>query len=114
LPKKILSETYVSVPEVRKKLEERTAEELNQFQRRTLDYTIKFTKIDFKKAQELKRELIEKFSIDEKSVVEIVNCMPSTVEELRSFFAASRPRIVATTQLEEILKTVLKYHPDRP
>ena len=114
MPKKILSETYVSVPEVRKKLEERTAEELNQFQRRTLDYTIKFTKIDFKKAQELKRELIEKFSIDEKSVVEIVNCMPSTVEELRSFFAASRPRIVATTQLEEILKTVLKYHPDRP
>lgn len=111
MPKKILSETYISVPEVRKKLEERTAEELNQFQRRTLDYAIKFTKIDFEKAQELKRELTEKFLIDEKSAVEIVNCMPSTVEELRGFFVSSRPKIVATAQLEEILKTVLKYHP---
>jgi len=109
LPKKILSEAYVSIPEVRKKLEEKTAEELNQFQRRTLDYTIKFTKINFEKAQELKKELIEKFSIDEKSAVEIVNCMPSSVEELRGFFTASRPRIVATTQLEEILKAVSKY-----
>ena len=111
MPKKILSETYVSIPEVRKKLEERTAEELNQFQRRTLDYAIKFTKIDYEKAQELKRELTEKFSVDEKSAVEIANCMPSTLEELRSFFVSSRPRIVATTQLEEILKTILKYHP---
>ena len=109
MPKNIISQTYISIPEVRKKLEERTLEELNQFQRRTLDYTIKFTKIDSEKAQELKKELIEKFSIDEKSAVQIVNCMPSTVEEMRSFFAASRPRIVATTQLEEVLKIVLKY-----
>jgi len=111
MPKKIISQTYISIPEVRKKLEERDPEELNQFQRRTLDYTIKFTRSDLKKAQELKKELIEKFSIEEKSAVQIVNCMPSTVEEMRSFFATSRPRIVATTQLEEILKTVQKYSP---
>jgi len=112
LPKKILSQRYISIPEVRKKLEERTIEELNQFQRRTLDYTVKFTKIDSEKAQELKKELVEKFSIEEKNAVQIVNCMPSTVEELRTFFVASRPRIVATTQLEEILATILKYYPN--
>ncbi len=111
MPKKIISQTYISIPEVRKKLEERDPEELNQFQRRTLDYTIKFTRIDLEKAQELKKELVEKFSIEEKNAVQIVNCMPSTVEEMRSFFVTSRPRIVATTQLEEILKTVEKYSP---
>jgi DNA-directed RNA polymerase subunit F len=111
LPKNILSQTYISIPEVRKKLEERSVEELDQFQRRTLDYTIKFTKMDSKKAQKLKKELVDKFSIEEKTAVQIVNCMPSTIEELRPFFVSSRPRIVATTQLEEILKIILKYHP---
>lgn len=111
MPKNILSQTYISIPEVRKKLEERTAEELDQFQRRALDYTIKFAKLDIKKAQKLKKELVDKFSIEEKTAVQIVNCMPSTVEELRTFFVSSRPRIVATTQLEEILKIILKYHP---
>lgn len=109
MAKKIISQTYISIPEVREKLEERDPEELNQFQRRTLDYTIKFMRIDLKKAQELKKELVERFSIEEKSAVQIVNCMPSSVEEMRGFFVASRPRIVATTQLEDILKTVQKY-----
>ena len=111
MPENILSQTYISIPEVRKKLEEKTTDELDQFQRRALDYAIKFGKIDFKKAQKLRKELVDKFSIEEKTAVQIVNCMPSTVEELRIFFVSSRPRIVATTQLEEILKIVLKYHP---
>ncbi len=112
MPKKIVSQTYISIPEVREKLAERTAEELDQFQRRTLDYTVKFTKIKLKEAQKLRQELIDKHSIEEKTAVQIVNCMPSTVEELRGFFVASRPRIVATTQLQEILKTILKHHPN--
>jgi len=112
LPKRVISEKYIPITGVKKKLEERETEELNQFQRRTLDYTIKFSRIDFEKAQALKEELMNKYPIDEKTAVQIINCMPSSIEELRGFFVASRPRIVATAQLEEILKTILNYHPN--
>jgi DNA-directed RNA polymerase subunit F len=35
--------------------------------------------------------------------------MPSSLEELRVFFSSGRKRLIATTQLEEMLKLLDKY-----
>lgn len=106
MPKKILSEKPITIAEVKKILEERGEDQLDQFQRITLDYVKKFSKIDDKKAEELISTLTEKFGIDKVEAVQIVNSMPKSIEELRPFFATARRRIIGTTQLEAMLKVL--------
>jgi len=109
MPKKSLSEKPITVAAVKKILEERGDAEIDQFQRRTLDFAQKFVKVDENKAEELVNKLTEKFGVDTKEAVQIVNCMPKSVEELRIFFATGKRRIIATAQLEDILKLLDEY-----
>ncbi len=109
LPKKCLQEKVIPISEVKKILETKSGAELDQFQQRTLDYTVKFSKIDPKRAEELVNKLVEKFALEIEEAVQIVNCMPSSVEELRVFFTAGKRKIIASTQLEEMLKFLDEY-----
>ncbi|HYB92971.1 MAG TPA: RNA polymerase Rpb4 family protein [archaeon] len=109
MPKKSLSEKPITIASVKKILEERGETELDQFQHRTLDFVQKFAKLDANKAEELVGKLTEKFGVDTKESVQIVNCMPKSVEELRIFFAVGKRRIIATAQLEDILKLLDEY-----
>jgi DNA-directed RNA polymerase subunit F len=104
LPKKCMQEKVIPISEVKKILEAKNGAELDQFQQRTLDYTVKFSKIDPKRAEELMNKLVEKFALEIEEAVQIVNCMPSSIEELRVFFTAGKRKIIASTQLEEMLK----------
>lgn len=108
MPKRTVSEKEITIPEVKKILEAK-GEELDQFQRRTFDYAAKFSKIDALKAEKLVNKLVEKFGIIRSDAVQIVNCMPTSVEELRVFFAASKKKIILTSQLEELLETLDEY-----
>lgn len=92
----------LTVPEVKKLLESMGEKELNQFQRRTLDYTSKFSKVDSGTAETLVKGLVEKFGVGEDDAVQVVNCMPKSIEELRVFLARGR-KIVKTSTLEAIL-----------
>jgi len=83
-------------------------ENLDQFQRRSLDYTAKFSKIDAASAEKLLVELKETGMMEEEEAVQIVNCMPKTVDELRVFLAGGR-KIVETSKLESILSLLDKY-----
>lgn len=103
MPKKILSEKPVTLAEVKGILEAR-GESLDQFQRRTLDYASKFAKIESDEVDQFTDELIKKYDIERETAVQIVNCMPSSVEELRTFFAAGKKRIMVASQLEDMLK----------
>lgn len=109
MPKRILSEKPITVTEVKKILERIGEAELDQFQRRTLDYAQKFGVVKEDKAEELTTKLIEKFGVESREAVQIVNSMPKSVEELRTFFVASKRRIVATAQLEDMLKLLDEY-----
>ena len=109
MPKKSLTEKPITISSVKKILEERGETELDQFQRRTLDFVQKFAKLDANKAEELVGKLTEKFGVDTKEAVQIVNSMPKSVEELRVFFAVGKRRIIATAQLEDILKLLDEY-----
>ena len=53
MPRKALRERAITVPEVRKILESIGEEKLDQFQRRSLDYTAKFSKVNVDVVEEL-------------------------------------------------------------
>nr|NIR87926.1 RNA polymerase Rpb4 [Candidatus Bathyarchaeota archaeon] len=83
-------------------------EQLDQFQRRSLDYATKFSKVDPNTAEKLVTELVEKFELEEEEAVQVVNCMPESVQEMRVFLAGGR-RIVEISKLKKILAFLDKY-----
>ncbi len=97
-----LSETRLTLPQVKKLLDTIGEENLDQFQRRTLDYVSKFSKVDPAKAEELVAMLVKEYELDEVEAVQIINCMPETVDELRVFLAGGR-KIIETSKLEKIV-----------
>ena len=102
MEKRELSENRLTLPQVKKALEAIGEENLDQFQRRTLDYVNKFSKVDAKKAEKLLEKLMKEFELDEAEAVQVVNCMPETVDELRIFLAGGR-KIIETSKLEAII-----------
>jgi DNA-directed RNA polymerase subunit F len=98
----------VTTPQVKALLESLGEENLDQFQRRSLDYAAKFSRLDAESAEKLLNELKEKEMLDEEEAVQIVNCMPKSIQELRVFLAGGR-RIVETSKLESILSLLDKY-----
>ncbi|RLF17575.1 MAG: hypothetical protein DRJ66_00505 [Thermoprotei archaeon] len=106
---KILEVKELTLPEVRKLLEERgKTGELNRMQRITLDYLSKFSKLDADHAVKLKEELIEKHGISMFAAVQIVNILPKTVEELRTILA-KEGKVFTEEDLKAILDTISKY-----
>lgn len=103
MPRKALKEKILTVPEVKQMLETIGEENLDQFQRRALDYAAKFAKVDAGDAAEMVESMVEKFEFEEGEAAQIVSCMPESIEELRAFLAGGR-KIVETQKLEEILK----------
>jgi DNA-directed RNA polymerase subunit F len=102
MEKKELSENRLTLPQVKKALEEIGEENLDQFQRRTLDYVNKFSKVDAKTAEKLLEKLVKEFDLDEAEAIQVVNCMPETVDELRVFLAGGR-KIVETAKLDAVV-----------
>lgn len=97
------TERKLTIPEVKKILESLGEENLDQFQRRTLDYASKFSKVEAETAEKLVKSLVKDFELEEEEAVQIVNCMPESIEELRTFLAGGR-KIIETSKLEKIVK----------
>jgi len=108
LPRKIMDSKPTPTAEAKRTLERAKEEELGEFQRRTLDYASKFSRISPAKAEKLVRELSEKFQLDRKDAIQIVNTMPRYTEELRTILTV-KGKIVAASELEDILKLVNGY-----
>ncbi|MCK4952815.1 RNA polymerase Rpb4 [Candidatus Bathyarchaeota archaeon] len=108
MPKKTLEERIIALPQVKEILESIGEEQLNAFQRRSLDYAAKFSKIDIASAEELVKKLQEQFGLEAAEAVELTNCMPESIEEIRTFLAGGR-KIVETSKLEGILTLLNKY-----
>lgn len=106
--KRILKTQPVTTPQVKELLESLGEENLDQYQRRSLDYATKFSKIDSESAGKLLAELKEEAKLEEEEAVQIVSCMPKTIEELRVFLAGGR-RIIETSRLESILSLLDKH-----
>jgi DNA-directed RNA polymerase subunit F len=100
--KRELSETRLTLPQVKKELAVVGEENLDQFQRRTLDYVSKFSKIDELATPALVERLTKEFGLDDDEAVQVVNCAPESVDEMRVFLAGGR-KIIETTKLEAII-----------
>ena len=106
--RKALSERIVTVPQVKEALDAIGEEQLDQFQRRSLDYATKFTKVDPDKVDFIIKEFVETFEVDEEEAVQMVNAMPESIQEIRVFLAGGR-KIIETSKLEKILSFLNKY-----
>ncbi len=102
MSKREVGESKLTLPQAKQILESIGEENLDQFQRRTLDYVSKFSKVDSEGAEKLLERLVKEYGLDEDEAVQIVNAMPETVEELRSFLAGGR-KIIETQKLAAIV-----------
>jgi DNA-directed RNA polymerase subunit F len=96
----------ITIAEARKLLMDK-AEELDPLQRRVLEYTIRFAKLDSESAKEIVEELMKEADIDRGLAVQIANAMPETVPEIRTFLG--RQRIIAEDTMNKILGIIDKY-----
>jgi len=95
-------EKKLTIPQVKKIMESIGEENLDQLQRRTFDYVSKFSKVEPEETEKLLQKLVGDFGLEEVEAVQIVNCMPKSVEELRVFLAGGR-KIIETSKLEAIV-----------
>ncbi len=105
MPREIIKEEEVTLPQVKKLLEQRTTEgELSYLQRLTYEYTVKFSRLGPEKAEELFKRLKED-GISASVASQIVNILPTSVDELRTIFAGeSKP--VLPSELEKVLSVI--------
>jgi DNA-directed RNA polymerase subunit F len=82
-------------------------DDMDQIQRWTADYVKKFSKVESQRAQTMIRQLIEQCDLTEEEAVEIVNIMPTSLEELRAFTFGWKKLILTDTlgKILNILKT---------
>lgn len=93
----------LSIPEANQILQKINVEKADQIQKRTLDYTAKFSKATPEVAKKIRKELLDDAGLTEEEAVEVINIMPKTVEELRTFTSGWR-KLLPTETLEKILK----------
>lgn len=93
----------LTMPEAHQILEKIDVEKADQIQKRTLDYTSKFSKTTPETARKLRKQLEAECGLSEGEAVEVVNVMPKSIEELRTFTAGWR-KLLPTETLEKILR----------
>ena len=101
----VVKKRMISLPEVKEILSKENVDSMDQIQRWTYDYVSKFSKIEPKAAKKMKDELINQCGLTEEEAVEIVNILPKSLPELRSFIFGWKKLILSET-LEKILKII--------
>jgi DNA-directed RNA polymerase subunit F len=102
----VIDKKEITIPEAKALLQTK-AEELDPLQRRVLDYTVRFAKMEEKDAEKLVTELMEKGGIDRQLAVQMANCMPGSIAEIRTFLG--RQRIISEEAVNSILMIIKKY-----
>ena len=101
----VVKKRMISLPEVKEILSGSNLESLDQIQRWTFDYVSKFTKIEPKAAKKMKQDLTSQCGLTEEEAVEIINILPRSLPELRSFTFGWKKLILSET-LAKILKII--------
>ena len=92
----------ITIHEAKKYLEDLDPEMVDQIQRRTMDYVSKFAKMDAEEAREKVKRLIEECELTEEEAIELVNILPKSIEEVRTFTMGWK-KLLPTEKLERIL-----------
>jgi len=106
--RKVIRERLLTIPEVKELLEELGFEAGGDFFVRAYDYAEKFSKLEAGKARELVEKLVQDFGLTEREAVQLVNCMPETIDELRTFLSGHKVFISSET-MKAILALLDEY-----
>jgi DNA-directed RNA polymerase subunit F len=98
----IIKKEVITLPQVKKVLEAIKPDEMDQIQRWTYDYVRKFAKIDSELAEKMVKRLVEECELKPEEAIEIVNIMPTSIEELRAFTYGWK-KLILTETLEKML-----------
>lgn len=93
----------LSIPEASQILQKIDVEKADQIQKRTLDYTAKFSKTTPEATKKMRKQLETECGLTEEEAVEVVNILPKSTEELRTFTSGWR-KLLPTETLDKILK----------
>jgi DNA-directed RNA polymerase subunit F len=91
----------ITVPEAKEILSKIDPESTDQIQKRTMDYLMKFSKIEPDRARKMRKALVDECGLTIEEATELVNIVPKSQEELRVFTAGWRK---PTATVEKILK----------
>jgi len=97
----VLEKRDITLAEVKKILEAK-GENLDPLQRRVLDYVSKFSKLEYEDSIKMVEELTQDNMVEKSVAVQIANCLPSNLEELRVFLG--RQKIISEEDLNKIMK----------
>ncbi|MGN6348123.1 MAG: RNA polymerase Rpb4 [Candidatus Nitrosocosmicus sp.] len=101
----ILKREIITLSEVQKILDSISLDEMDQIQRWTYDYSKKFSKTNYDTAKMMIDSLIKEGELTIEEAVELVNVMPTSLEELRAFTFGWK-KLIVTEKLERI-KSIL-------
>ncbi len=108
MPKEIISEKEVTIPQVKKLLTQRGKEgELSFQQSITLEHAGTFSRMSPAVSLKVAEKLIKSYNLNRSQAVQIVNIAPTTIEELKSILT-SRSTSLSEEQLIEIVDLVIK------
>jgi DNA-directed RNA polymerase subunit F len=108
MPKEIISEEEITVPQVKKILSQRTKEgELSFQQSITLEHATLFSKMAPAVSIKVVEKLISSYGISRAQAVQIVNIAPTTIEELKSVFDTKMINLT-DEKLIEIVDLIIK------
>lgn len=93
----------LSIPEAGQILLKLDIEKADQIQKRTLDYASKFSRTQPETAKKMRKQLESECGLTEEEAVEVVNIMPKSTEELRTFTSGWR-KLLPSETLEKILR----------
>ena len=96
----------VTISEVKEIFSKMDADQMDQIQKWTFDYSSRFARIDANQSHKIKKRLIEECTLTEEEAVEIINIMPGSIAEIRSFTFGWKKLILAETltRILDILK----------
>lgn len=108
--KNILSQKPVSLPIVKRLMQERKKQgELSYEQNLTLEYSRKFSKLTEKQTDDLVKELLNaNEKLDAGNCIALANIMPDNIDELRIILAKER-FILSDEELNKLLEVVGNY-----
>jgi DNA-directed RNA polymerase subunit F len=93
----------LSIPEAGQILQKLDVEKADQIQKRTMDYASKFSRTQPETAKKMRKQLESDCGLTEEEAVEVINIMPKSAEELRTFTSGWR-KLLPSETLDKILK----------
>jgi len=108
MPKEIISEEEITLPQVKKVLTQRGKEgELSFQQSITLEHATAFSKMAPAVSTKLVEKLISSYDMSRSQAVQIVNIAPTTIEELKSVYDTKMTNLT-DEKLLEIVDLIIK------